>query len=85
MKDYNKNKESTCLKCWDLNNLYESAMPQKFPVNGLKCVEETSGFNEDFIKSYNEEIDGGYFLEADIQYSKKYMTFTMIYHFFPRE
>ena len=25
-------------------------------------------FNEDFIKSYNEERDEGYFVEADVQY-----------------
>ena len=28
-------------------------------------------FNEDFIKSYNEENDEGYFLEVDVQYFKK--------------
>ena len=31
--------------------------------------EETSKFNEDFIKSYNDESDEGYFLEDDVQYS----------------
>ena len=34
-------------------------------------VEEPSQFNEDFIKSYNEESDGGYFLEVDVQYPEK--------------
>ena len=33
--------------------------------------EETSQFNEDFIKNYKEESDKGYFLEVDVQYSKK--------------
>ena len=28
-------------------------------------------FSEDFIKSYNEENDEGYFLEVDVQYFKK--------------
>ena len=32
--------------------------------------EDTSQFNEDFIKNYNEESDEGYFLEVDIQYLK---------------
>ena len=30
--------------------------------SGLKWVEETSQFNEDFIKSYNEDSNIGYFL-----------------------
>ena len=31
----------------------------------------TSQFNEDFIKGYNEERDEEYFLEVDIQYPEK--------------
>ena len=46
-------------------------MSQKLPVNGFKWVEETSQFNEDFIKTYNEEKDEGYFLEVDLQYLEK--------------
>ena len=67
MKDYDKNKESSCLKYWDVNNLYGWAMSQKLPVNGFKCVEDISEFDESFIKSYNEESDEGYFLEVDIE------------------
>ena len=33
-------------------------------------VEETSQFNKDFIKSYNDDSDEGYFLEVDVQYPK---------------
>ena len=43
-------------------------MSQKLPVNGFEWVEDTSPFNEDFKKSYNEESDEGYFLEVDAQY-----------------
>ena len=32
-------------------------MLQKFPVNKFEWMEETSQFNEDFIKNYNEESD----------------------------
>ena len=58
-------------------------MSQKVPVNGFKWVEETFQFNEDFIKSYNEESDEGYFLEVDIL--KNYPTFTIIYPFCGKE
>ena len=32
---------------------------------------DTSQFNEDFIKNYNEERDEGYFIEVDVQYLEK--------------
>ena len=43
-------------------------MSQKIPVNNFEWIEDTSQFNEDFIRSYNKEIDEGYFLEVDVQY-----------------
>ena len=43
-------------------------MYQKFPVSNFEWIEDTSQFNEDFIKSYEEEIDEEYFLEDDVQY-----------------
>ena len=36
MKDYDKNKESTYLKYWDVNNLYGWGMSQKFPVKKIE-------------------------------------------------
>ena len=42
-------------------------MLQKLLVNGFNWVEDLSEFNQDFIKSYNEKINEGYFLEADIK------------------
>ena len=62
MKDYDKNKESSYLKYWDENNIYSWAMLQNLPVNNFEWIEDTSKFNEDFIKNYNEESDEGYFL-----------------------
>ena len=66
MKDYDKNKKSPYLQYCDVNNLYGWAMSQKFPINNFVCIEDTSQFNEDFIKSYNEENDKEYFVEVDV-------------------
>ena len=71
MKDYDKNKESSYLKYWDVNNFYGWAMSQKLPVNNFEWIDNISSFNEDFIKSYNEESDEGYFLEVDVHYPEK--------------
>ena len=46
-------------------------MSETLPVNRFEWIEDTSQFNEDFMKNYNEEIDEGYFLEVDVQYSEK--------------
>ena len=46
-------------------------MSQKLTVNGFVSVENTSQFNEDFIKSYKKESDEGYFFEVDVQFSEK--------------
>ena len=61
MKDYDKNKESSYLMYWNVNNWHVS-------LGGFKLVEETSEFNEDFIKSYKEDSDIGYFFEVVVQY-----------------
>ena len=34
-------------------------------------IEDTSQFNEDFIRNYNEKSDEGYFLDVDVQYPEK--------------
>ena len=52
MKDYDKNKESSYLKYWGVNNFDGQAMPQKLSVNKFEWIEDTSQFNEDFIKNY---------------------------------
>ena len=67
MKNYDKNKESSYLKYWDVNNLYDWAMSQKLHVNDFKWVEDISKFDQIFIKSYNEESDEGHFLQIYIQ------------------
>ena len=37
----------------------------------IEWIQDTSQFNEDFIKNYDEESDEGYFLKVDVQYLKK--------------
>ena len=71
MKYYDKNKESSYVQYWDVNNLYGWTMTQKLPVNNLEWIKDTSQFNEDFTKNYNEESDEWYFLEVDVQYLEK--------------
>ena len=71
MKIYNKNKESSYLKFWDINNLYGSVMSKMLPVNNYEQIEDTSQFNEDLIKNYNEESGEEYFFEVDVQYLEK--------------
>ena len=43
-------------------------MSQKLPVYKFEWIKDTSQFDEDFIKNYNEETDEGYFLTVDVQY-----------------
>ena len=70
IKDYYENEESSYHKYWDVNNSYDWAMYQKLPLGNFKWVENISEFNEDFIKSYINESDEGYFFEVDVQYPK---------------
>ena len=64
MKDYDKNKESSYLNYWDVNNLDGWAISQKLPTFNFKRV-------EDFIKTYDEKSKEGCFLGVDVQYPKK--------------
>ena len=54
MKDYDKNKESSYLQYRDVNNLSGWVMSQKLPVKNFVWIKDTSQYNEDFKKSYNE-------------------------------
>ena len=48
-------------------------MSRKFPVNKFEWIEdnEDNQFNEDFIKSYNEESNNEYFLGVYVKYVEK--------------
>ena len=72
MKDHDKNKEPSYLKYWDVNNLCEWAMSQNLPVNGSNWGENTSQFDEDFAKSYNEDSNERHFLEVHFQHPEEF-------------
>ena len=71
MKNCNKKIESSYLMYLDANNLCGWAMSQKLPVSGFKWENDILSFNENFIKNYDENSDVEYFLEVDIEYTKK--------------
>ena len=76
MKAYNKNEETSYLKYWNVNNLYDWAMSQKLPVNNFKWIEDTS-----IMKKVTKDI----FSNLMFSILKKYMSFIMIYHFYQKE
>ena len=72
MKNYDKSKESSYIHYLDANDLYGAAMSEKLPINGFKWVNDISGINEKFVKSYDKKSSGkGYVLEVDVDYPSK--------------
>ena len=59
-------------------------MSQKLPVNNFEWIKYTSQYNEDFIKNYNEVIEG-IFLKLMFNTLKTYMNFIMIDHFYRKK
>ena len=41
-------------------------MSQKLSVNNFEWIKDTSQFNKDFIKNYNEESGKRYFPKVDV-------------------
>ena len=71
MKDHDRNEKSN-LKYWYVNNLYWCAVPQKWPKNGCKWFENTSQFDEDFMKTYTVMKD--IFLKLMFNIQKNWMS-----------
>ena len=57
-------------------------MPQELPVNTFEWIEDTSQFNEYFIRNSNEESNGGYFLEVDLQCIENYINLSVTQDYF---
>ena len=55
IEDYDENKESSYPQYWDLKNFDGWEMSKKLSVNNFEWIKDTSKFNGNFIKSYNEE------------------------------
>ena len=72
MKNYDKSKVSSYIQYLNANNLYGAVMSEKLPINGFKWVNDISGINEKFVKSYDKKDSSkGYILEVDVDYSSK--------------
>ena len=84
MNDYDKNKEQSYLQYQDVNDLFSWVMSQKFPLNNFEWIKDTSQFNEDFIKKYNEVMKD-IFSKLMFNILKNYINFIMIYHFYQKE
>ena len=67
VKGYDKNKDSTFIMYWDVNNLYGWAMTQYLPYDDFKWMseEEISEINFDLVSGDSNE---GYILEVDLEY-----------------
>ena len=74
MKNYDKNKESSYIQYWDVNNLYVWAISQKLPVNNFEM--DKRNFRGDFIKNYNEGSD------VKLHILENYKNSVMIHHFY---
>ena len=85
MKNYDKNKESSYILYWDVNNLYQWEMLQKLPLNNFEWIKHTSQFNKDFIKNYDEKAMKDIFSKLVFNILKNYRTFTMICLFYMKE
>ena len=76
---------SSYVEYLDANNLDGWAMSQKLPVNNFKWIKQgkLSKFNEDFIKSCNENSNKRYFLDVDIDYPKTLFNLHKDFPFLP--
>ena len=85
MKNYDKNKESSYLTYWDVNNFNGWTMSQTLPVNDFFWVRGIFEFDEVFIKSYNEESHQEYFNEVDVQYPENFHKLHKTLPFYQKE
>ena len=56
------------LKGQDLWQAHDQILSIVYTLNSFEWIENTSQFNKDFIKNYNEEMGEGNFIEVGVQY-----------------
>ena len=71
MKNYDKNKESSYLKYWNVNTLYGLSTTQKLPMNNFEWIKDTFKSNEDFIKNITKKVIKDNFLKWMFNILKK--------------
>ena len=71
MKDFDQNKESASIQCFDAYSLYGWTMSQSLPVSDFKWLKNKSKFTSDFILNYDVYSDVGYIFETTIRYPEK--------------
>ena len=84
MKDYDKSKELSYLKYWDVNKFNGWAVSQnclQIVLGGLKINLNLIKISQ---KHYNEENDEGYFSKADVQYPEILHIFNNDLSFLPK-
>ena len=75
LQDYDKNKNSRCLRYLDFNSLHAWAMYQKLPHKNFKFCKDLRYINQKFIKNYDgDSFEKGYILEVDIDYPKRLLS-----------
>ena len=78
--------EEKCIRGGICLAIYKDLLfSQNFPANNFEQIKDTSQFNKDFIKKYNEKSDERYFMRLMLNILKNYMNFIMIYHFYQAE
>ena len=71
MKDYDPSEKSSYLMQQDVNNLYEWAMSQKWPVIGFEWRKDLFRFEEEFIQNFDEDSNKEYILEVYVEFHRE--------------
>ena len=80
-----KNKESSYLQYWDVNNVFSLAILQRFSVNFLKVLKNFLNLMKILPKTIMKKVMNGIFLKLRFNILKNYITFAMIHHFYLNE
>ena len=74
MKDFDKNNESTYLKCWDVGNLSGWAMSQRMPVDSFSGLKIFLNLMKASQKVIMKKVNKNIFLKLMLTILKSYMS-----------